>query len=148
MHTELEAFLRWDENGQWPSSVNQESWIKIGSKPLQIYNFWLRNINFNFPAQGVRNKPLLFYSSHSCQSLPERTYLQLPLRQWGASKVYLLVLSSWKVNIAKKKHCRDGVVDTFRLLLMYASGEVYLSKDHCSGLWSIQAQYIYTPVSS
>ena len=31
-----------------------------------------------------------------------RTYLQLPLRQWGAGNVYLLVLSSWKVNIAEK----------------------------------------------
>ena len=30
-----------------------------------------------------------------------RIYLQLPLRQWGADNVYLLVLSSWKVNIAK-----------------------------------------------
>ena len=30
-----------------------------------------------------------------------RTYLQLPLRQWGASNVYLLVLSSCKVNIAE-----------------------------------------------
>ena len=29
------------------------------------------------------------------------TYLQLPLWQWGAGNVYLLVLSSWKVNIAK-----------------------------------------------
>ena len=28
-------------------------------------------------------------------------YLQLPLRQWGAGNVYLLVLSSIKVNIAK-----------------------------------------------
>ena len=26
---------------------------------------------------------------------------------------YLLVLSSWKVNIAKKTHCRNGIVDTF-----------------------------------
>ena len=30
-----------------------------------------------------------------------RTYLQLPLQQWGAGNVYLLVLSSWKVNIAE-----------------------------------------------
>ena len=30
-----------------------------------------------------------------------RTYLQLPLRQLGAGNVYLLVLSSWKVNIAE-----------------------------------------------
>jgi hypothetical protein len=36
------------------------------------------------------------------------TYLQLPLRQWGAGNVYLLVLSSWKVNIAE-----NGVLDTF-----------------------------------
>ena len=27
------------------------------------------------------------------------TYLQLPLLQWGTGNVYLLVLSSWKVNI-------------------------------------------------
>ena len=31
-----------------------------------------------------------------------QTYLQLPLRQLGAGNFYLLVLSSWKVNIAKK----------------------------------------------
>ena len=30
-----------------------------------------------------------------------RTYLQLPLRQWGASNVYLLVLSSRKLNIGE-----------------------------------------------
>ena len=29
------------------------------------------------------------------------TYLQLPLRQWRARNVYLLLLSSWKVNIAE-----------------------------------------------
>ena len=36
------------------------------------------------------------------------------LRQWGAGNLYLLVLSSWKVNIAKKPNCRNGVVDTFQ----------------------------------
>ena len=30
-----------------------------------------------------------------------QTYLQLPLWQWGAGNVYLLLLSSWKVNIAE-----------------------------------------------
>ena len=30
-----------------------------------------------------------------------RMYPQLPLRQWSAGNVYLLVLSSWKVNIAE-----------------------------------------------
>ena len=28
-------------------------------------------------------------------------YLQHPLRQWGAGNIYLLVLSSWKVDIAE-----------------------------------------------
>ena len=28
-------------------------------------------------------------------------YLQLPLRQWGAGNVNLLVVSSWKINIAE-----------------------------------------------
>ena len=37
----------------------------------------------------------------SFYKLNARTYLQLPLRQWGAGNVYLLVLSSWKVNIAE-----------------------------------------------
>ena len=35
------------------------------------------------------------------QSNTAQTYLQLPLRQWGAGNVYLLVLSSWKVKIAE-----------------------------------------------
>ena len=30
-----------------------------------------------------------------------RMYLQLPLHQWSADNVYLLVLASWKVNIAE-----------------------------------------------
>ena len=29
-------------------------------------------------------------------------YLQIPLQKWGANNVYLLVLSSWKVNILPK----------------------------------------------
>ena len=33
--------------------------------------------------------------------MPERMYLQLPLRQWGAGNAYLLVFSSWKANIAE-----------------------------------------------
>ena len=28
-----------------------------------------------------------------------RTYLELPLQQWGAGNVYILVLSSWKVKV-------------------------------------------------
>ena len=30
-----------------------------------------------------------------------RTYLQLKLQQWDAGNFYLLLLSIWKVNIAK-----------------------------------------------
>ena len=37
-----------------------------------------------------------------------RKYLQLPLRQWGAGNVYLLALSSWKVNIAKNLIAKWG----------------------------------------
>ena len=41
-------------------------------------------------------------------------YLQLPLQQWGAVNVSLLVLvlSSWKVTIVENPRC-NGVVDTF-----------------------------------
>ena len=42
-------------------------------------------------------------------------YRQLPLRQWGAGSVYLLVLSSWKVNIAKTPIAvgRKGILKYF-----------------------------------
>ena len=45
------------------------------------------------------------------------TYLQLPLRQWGASNVYQLVLSSWKVNIDENPIVLICNVDMFRLYL-------------------------------
>ena len=38
-------------------------------------------------------------------------YLQFSLWQWGAGNVHLLVLFSWKVNIAQ--NLINGVVDTF-----------------------------------
>ena len=41
------------------------------------------------------------YSRDNTWVLIARTCLQLPLRQWGAGNVYLLVLFSWKVNIAE-----------------------------------------------
>ena len=31
----------------------------------------------------------------------------------GTGNIYFLVLSSWKVNIAKTPHCHNGVVDMF-----------------------------------
>ena len=36
-------------------------------------------------------------------------YLQLPLLQWGAGNVYLLVLSSRKVNIAENPIAEMGL---------------------------------------
>ena len=54
-------------------------------------------------------------------------YLQLPLWQWGAGNVYLLVLSSWKVNIAKKT---SGVMAQTYLQPHYGHGffdNIYLS---------------------
>ena len=47
-------------------------------------------------------------SEMSCIRDNAQTYLQLLLRHWGAGNVYLLVLSSSKVNIAEKTHCRNG----------------------------------------
>ena len=38
-----------------------------------------------------------------------RMYLQLPLRQWGAGNVYLLVFSSWKINIAENPIAVKGL---------------------------------------
>ena len=37
-----------------------------------------------------------------------RMYLQLPLRQWGARNVYLLVLSSWKLNFVQNPITGQG----------------------------------------
>ena len=44
-----------------------------------------------------------FYAQILARRKPHivQMYLQLPLRQWSAGNVYLLVLSSWKVNIAE-----------------------------------------------
>ena len=36
-------------------------------------------------------------------------YVQLPIRQWGASNVYILVLSSWKVIIAQTPIALTGL---------------------------------------
>ena len=65
--------------------------------------------------------------------------LQLPW-QWGVCDVYLLVLSSWKVNIRPSKHCpkphcRTGVVGTFRPCLgqqLYTSSVARSVRLQCS----------------
>ena len=47
-----------------------------------------------------------------------QTYLQLLLRQWGAGNVYLLVLSSWKVNIAVNLIAVNGVIDMLSMVVL------------------------------
>ena len=52
---------------------------------------------------AAKNSNSLFNDIKAINDLTHkaRTYLQLPLQQWSAGNVYLLVLSSWEVNIAK-----------------------------------------------
>ena len=52
------------------------------------------------------NIKFVFRISNSWSKAIARTYLQLPLQQWGTSNVYL---SSWKVNITENR-----IVVTFR----------------------------------
>ena len=75
--------------------------------PIQLFDINFVNIS------GIRivKGQLILKAIYGLLSFPKkqmkctqdtaRTYLQLPLRQWGAGNVYLFVLSSWKVNIAE-----------------------------------------------
>jgi hypothetical protein len=56
--------------------------------------------NYHNLSIGINNQ-ILNRLAVKCLSFLARTYLQLPLMQWGADNVYLLLLSSWKVNIVK-----------------------------------------------
>jgi len=69
----------------------------MGSSPVTIdYLIFCRSLF------GVRRDTEKFYGQIDLKCLTDpryiediaRTYLQLPLRQWGAGNVYLLVLSS------------------------------------------------------
>ena len=72
---------------------------QIGECPKRFRSFlvWLQKFSFLLIIISKRKK--CFINSSPANSA--RTYLQLPLRQWGAGNVYLLVLSNWKVNIAE-----------------------------------------------
>ena len=52
-----------------------------------------------------------------------RTYLQLPLRQWGTGNFYLLVLSNWKVNITDNPNALKKllIIGPFFLVQPWAS---------------------------
>ena len=61
--------------------------------------FWSKFIFF----KDLRFQKIFIQHSAVVWELPmfAQTYLQLPLWQLGAGNVYLLVLSSWKVNFAE-----------------------------------------------
>ena len=68
----------------------KELFLNTITKPPEVNKFFCLCVCFFF----------LFLCSKG-QAVRARMYLQLPLQQWGAGNVYLLVLSSWKVNIAE-----------------------------------------------
>ena len=59
---------------------------------------------------------------------PARTYLQLPLWQWGAGNVYLIVLSSWKIIIAENPNAVMG------LYIRLDRRKVYMTTGCCPNL--------------
>ena len=93
--------------------------ITSGSEVLQIFKIrTVRKPDVLLPGRRTikTKKTLHFYSfglrSFDTQSVSRDlagTYLHLPLRQWGAGNVYILVLSSWKVNIAENPIAMMGL---------------------------------------
>ena len=76
-------------------NMNKEHTVQMGGDSL---------------AENTSNVPKFFgqiclpkpkISGFSKKKLPHTKCLQLPLRQWGAGNVNVLLLSSWKVNIAE-----------------------------------------------
>ena len=69
-----------------------------------------------------------------------QTYLQLPLRQWGSSNVYLNVVQL-KGKHCRKPHCRNGVVGTFWPCLIPVLCTIVRrcsqSKSRCPELYSL-----------
>ena len=89
--------------------VNQRVYINTVSY-LSIFNSFWNPILISYQETEIKTnfwQAILKFQNHfstmikDIQAVVARTYLQLPLWQWGAGNVYLLVLSSWKVNIAE-----------------------------------------------
>ena len=79
-------------NGPWQATDRP---LMVSKTPQLIFNSSLWN------PEGPQDSFNTTGGKHA------QMYLQLPLRQRGASNVYLLVLSSWK------PHWHNGFVDTF-----------------------------------
>ena len=69
------------------------------------------------PLQSQLHPPISWYTYHyTCLYELAQTYLQLPLRQWGASLCLCLSLSMVQLRGKHwhwKPHCCNGVIDTF-----------------------------------
>ena len=73
---------------------------------FQLDNRWVSVVEFYDPTLGIgkvfgQKSTVVKWNCCILWIHIAQMYLQLPLRQWGAGNVYLLVLSSWKINIAK-----------------------------------------------
>ena len=65
------------------SDLSGNTFLKLGILKVQVVACW----------------PIKMASGLAHFSDIAKMYLQLPLQQWGADNVYLLVLFIWKVNI-------------------------------------------------
>ena len=117
----------WAIRKEKKSAIGRRHFLQLNRKGHMVKSITLDNLSTNillaflaFPSSFLlRTYVILWFSGfctdwfiplHTLRSLcskmtgkcTARTYIQLPLIwQWGASNVYLLVLSSWKVNIAE-----------------------------------------------
>ena len=79
---------------------SKDALIKLrGESNMDIVETEFNRISLNLKAQQ-KERGTDFLSTFMLLMVVQ-TYLQLPLRQWDASNVYLLVLSSWKLNFAE-----------------------------------------------
>ena len=123
----MKVYLVWQKT---KDGKNINHWlIFILFFPSDQY-FWSDQLNF------CSKNPCRVLWSHLCSSYNKTVpwmYLQLPSRQWGAGNIYLLVLSSWKVNIAENPiaviglYIRSGKVSTKRTWtwLMYSKTQEF-----------------------
>ena len=87
--------FQWEENQNSIGKLSWEWWILQG---IHVYVF---RYGKNSKGRSLRHGQSEYWTVLLSSPYRSRMYLKLPLRQWVAGNVYLLVLSSWKVNIAE-----------------------------------------------
>jgi hypothetical protein len=106
------SLFRYGGAQQWRNCINSCRLIYFSEVPLGpsvnslILSWAAKKIAMVFwwrrwGRRTLAQKRIFKYQLHCWSHIKARTDLQLPLQQWGASNVYLSVLSSWKVNIAE-----------------------------------------------